>query len=134
MEVLIMENFEFKAEYKEITGRDFTSADMAKEIDIFIDKIKLSDSVTNFDSEIIQEILTCIKRSFYGVQISVNVKKLDKAVDVLKKISTFESVAKEDSDLCNFFIKIIQSSINEIKSAKDKTAWKRSVNRESWKK
>lgn len=127
-------NIDIKLEYKELTGQDFTTVAIVKEIDSFIEKIKSLDFVSNFDFEVIQDVLTSIKRSLYGVQISTNTKKLNKAVDILKRIISEENIEKEISDLCKFFSKLTQNSIDNIESAKNKSAWKKSVNRESWKK
>lgn len=127
-------NIDIKIEYKELTGRDFTIVDIVKETDSFIEKIKSLDFVSNFDFEVIQDVLTSIKRSLYGVQISTNIKKLNKAVNILKRIISEENIEKEISDLCKFFSKLTQNSIDNIENAKDKSAWKKSVNRESWKK
>ena len=124
-----MENIALKTEYKELTGRDFTPSDAAKEIDAFIGKIKSLDSVSNFDKDAVQEVLTCVKRNLYGIQISANIKKLDKSVDILKKITSTEL-----GNLCDFFVKLIQDSIDDVKSSKDNNTWKKNVNRASWKK
>ena len=129
-----MEYIEFKTEYKELTGKELTQSDIAKEIDIFIDKINSLDAVSSFDREIVDEILVSIKRSFYGVQISANIKKLSKAVDILTKTASLDTISKEDAGLCNFYAGVIQKSVDDVKSAKDKMAWKKGANRESWKK
>ena len=129
-----MENIALKTEYKELTGRDFTPSDAAKEIDAFIDKLKSLNSLSNFDKDTVQEVMTCVKRNLYGIQISVNIKKLDKSVEILKKTPSTEIIAEELGDLCNFFVKLIQNSIDDIKSSKDNNTWKKSVNRASWKK